>query len=464
VSDRLSSGSDRLDEILSGGLPLHGITLIVGRPGAGKTILAEQYLFRNASVDRPALYLSTASEPLEKVLRYGQALDYFDASALGTSVIYEDLGQTLNEDGLPSVLARITDLLKQRRPGVMVIDSFKALQVYAPDAEAFRRFLHDLAGRLSAMPVTSFWVGEYDGIDTTEAPEFAVADAIVSLSTDRNAERELRVLQVLKLRGSGFLSGKHAYRLSPQGLDVFPRLADPIELDSYDDRHERMSSGVPALDTMLRDGYYRGASTLLAGPSGVGKTLFALHFVFAGARRGETGVIATFQENPVQLERILHGFSWSLHDPGIELMYRSPVDLYLDEWIYDLLDTVRHTGARRVAIDSLGDLRAACADELRFRECVYSLLQRCARANISVIMTQEVPDLFGVTRLSEYGISHLSDNVVLLQFLRGDSEVKRAITVLKTRGSAHEQDLRQYTITPDGATLGDPFTPSQSLL
>lgn len=100
---------------------------------------------------------------------------------------------------------------------------------------------------------------------------------------------ELRVLQVLKLRGSGFLPGKHAYRLSPQGLHVFPRLADPIELDMYDDPHERMSSGVPALDTMLCDGYYRGASTLLAGPSGVGKTLFALHFVFAGARRGETG-------------------------------------------------------------------------------------------------------------------------------------------------------------------------------
>ncbi len=109
-------------------------------------------------------------------------------------------------------------------------------------------------------------------------------------------------------------------------------------------------------------------------------------------------------------------------------------------------------------------MRAACVDELRFREYVYSLLQRCTRANVSVIMTQEVPDLFGVTRLSEYGISHLSDNVVLLQFLRGDSELKRAITVLKTRGSAHEQQLRQYAIASDGVTLGDAFAPSQSLV
>ena len=249
----------------------------------------------------------------------------------------------------------------------------------------------------------------------------------------------------------------------PPGIHVFPRMADPVELDRYDGAHERMSSGVPALDAMLSDGYYRGASTLLAGPSGVGKTLLALHFIFAGAGRGETGVVATFQENPTQLQRILKAFSWSLDDPGVELMYRTPVDLYLDEWVYDLLDTVHRTGATRVAIDSLGDLRASSGDELRFREYIYSLLQRCARANISVVMTQEVPDLFGVSRLSEYGISHLSDNVILLQFLRGDSRLKRALTVLKARGSAHDPFTRQYEITTDGVILGDQFARNQDL-
>ncbi len=464
MADRLLSGSDRLDAVLGGGLPLNGITLVVGRPGTGKTILAQQYLFRNATAERPALYLSTVSEPLEKILRYGQSLEYFDASALGSRVIYEDLGQTLNDDGLTGVLARVTELLKQRRPGLMVIDSFKALQVYASDAGAFRRFLHDLAGRLSALPITSFWVGEYDGTRLTDAPEFAVADAILSLSADRTAEREMRAFQVLKLRGSGFLSGKHAYRLSRDGLDIFPRLADPLDGADHDEPPERVSSGVPALDAMLADGYWKGASTLVAGPSGVGKTLLTLHFAFAGAQRGETAVVATFQENPAQLERILQGFSWSLKDPRIELMYRSPVDLYLDEWVYDFLDVLQRTGASRVVIDSLGDLRAAAGDELRFREYMYSLLQRCARANVSMMMTQEVPDLFGVTRLSEYGISHLSDNVILLQFLRGDSELKRALTVLKTRGSSHEPQLRQYDITSKGVVLGERFTPGQSLL
>jgi circadian clock protein KaiC len=463
MTDRLPSGSERLDAVLGGGLPHNGIALICGLPGAGKTILAQQYVFHNATADKPALYLSTVSEPLDKILRYGQSLDFFDPSALGTRVIYDDLGQTLNEAGLVGALESITELLKRHRPGLMVIDSFLALRTYAADQEAFRSFLHELAARLSAWPLTSFWVGEYDSADIAQAPEFAVADAIVSLSAIREADRDRRVLSVVKLRGSASLSGQHAYRLSATGLDVFPRMADPVEFDDYGGPQERMSSGVSALDAMVSDGFYRGSSTLMAGPSGIGKTLLALHFIFEGAQNGETGVIATFQENPTQLERILHGFSWSLDDPGIELMYRTPVDLYLDEWVYDLLDTVNRTGATRVAIDSLGDLRASAGEEVRFREYIYSLLQRLARANISIVMTQEVPELFGVTRLSEFGISHLSDNVILLQFLRGDSQLKRALTILKARGSAHEPSPRQYEITTKGILLGDQFDPGQDL-
>ncbi|HWF14901.1 MAG TPA: ATPase domain-containing protein [Acidimicrobiales bacterium] len=463
MSDRLASGSARLDAILEGGLPLNGINLIMGRPGSGKTILAQQYLFHNATAERPALYLSTVSEPLVKILRYGQSLSFFDKSVVGTDVIYEDLGQSVNSGGLSAVLTKLIELLREWHPALIVIDSFKALRAYAPDEGSFRQFLHDLAGHLSASAITSFWVGEYDRADATEAPEFAVADAIVSLGVEHNTDRESLVFQVLKLRGSGFISGKHAYRVSRDGIDVFPRLADHADGDSYDFALERISSGVSILDEMLADGYWRGASTLVAGPSGAGKTLVALHFVFRGVELGEQGIFATFQENPMQLERVAQGFSWSFAEREVELMFRPPVDLYLDEWVYHLLDLIEHTGAQRVAIDSLVDLRAACGDEIRFREYMYSFLQRCARRNVSVIMTQEVPELFGITRLSEFGISHVSDNVVLLQFLRGDSEVKRAITVLKTRGSAHDPRIRQFEITSDGLSLGDQFLADQSL-
>jgi len=461
MSSRISSGSERVDQVLGGGLVANGINLITGRPGSGKTILCEQYVFHNATVERPALYLSTVSESLEKLLRYGESLEYFDTAAIGSRVIYDDLGHYLNDTGLAGVLARVTALLRERRPGIVVIDSFKALRDYAEDAGDFRRFLHELAGRLSVLAVTSFWIGEYENANL-DAPEFAVADAIIALSVERTAERELRVLQVLKLRGSNFRSGKHAYRISSKGIEAFPRLADEANTNGYVSSVTRLSSGVAPLDLMLFDGYLEGASTLVAGPSGSGKTLLGLHFLMTGARLGEPGLIATLQENPSQLERILNGYNWSLDEPGIDLMYRTPVDLYVDEWVYDLLEAIERTGAKRVLIDSLGDLRATGIDHLRFREYMYSLLQRCMRKGVSVMMTQEVPELFGATQLSEYGISHLSDNVVLLQFVLQDSDVKRAISVIKTRGSAHDSHVRQFEITSDGFVLGEAFVSGPS--
>ncbi len=420
IGGRLTSGNEQLDGILGGGFPAHAINLVVGPPGSGKTILAQQYVFHNATVQRPAVYLTTVSEPLEKVLRYGQTMAFFDASAVGRAVFYEDLGALLATKGLDGVLERIDRLVKEHRPAIIVIDSFKALHSYAGDQGEFRRFLYRLAGRLSAFPATSLWIGEYDSAELSSAPEFAVADAIVRLSSDRIGQREVRVLQVLKLRGSGFLSGGHAYQLSDGGIEVFPRLADPVDPSAYTMPAHRISSGIAVLDTLLADGYWPGAATLVAGPAGSGKTLMGLHFVVSGARRGEPGIIATLQENPIQLERVAEGFGWSLAEDGVELLYRSPVDLLVDQWVYELFAAVERTGARRILIDSLGDLAFAAGDEVRYREYLYSLVQRCSRRGVSLMLTFELADLFRVTRLSEMGISHVSDNVVLLQYLRHD--------------------------------------------
>jgi circadian clock protein KaiC len=458
VEQRLTSGDDGLDLILGGGLPMNGINLIMGLPGSGKTILCQQFIFAGATEKRPAIYLSTVSEPFEKILRYAQTLSFFARDAIGRSVYYEDLGREVaGEDGLTAVTERIAALIKERRPGIIAIDSFKALAAFADDARGFRRFLHDLAALLTAFPATCFWIGEYSEEETRTAPEFAVADGIISLATERMNERTLRLIQVAKLRGSKFPSGRHTYRLSTDGITVFPRLADALREDDYQLGEDRISSGIAPLDTMLAEGYGPGSSTLVAGPSGAGKTLMGLHFIFNGAANGEPGVIASLQENPIQLQKVAHGFGWSLDNERVAVMYRSPNDVYIDEWVYQLLDVIKTTGATRVMIDSLSDLRYATPDLVRFREFVYSLTQRLSRAGISPIMTSEIPDLFHVGRLAEYGISHLSDNVILLQYLRADSRLVRTVTILKSRASAHDPEIREFEITSDGIALGDPI-------
>jgi circadian clock protein KaiC len=452
VNDRLLSGSDRLDAILGGGLPGNAIHLIAGAPGSGKTILAEQYAFANATPERPAVYLSTVSEPLDKLVRFGQTLEFFDVASVGERVFYESLGEDLEHGGLPRTLDRLRAVLRDRHPGILIIDSFKALAAYATTHRDFRSFLFELAADTSAVAGSSFWLGEYDLDTISGEPEAAVADSILGLGYRRSGERSSRLLEVIKLRGSNYRSGGHAYRISAAGLSVFPRLADTVDASNYDLGAERASTGLDALDDMLADGYWPGSSTLCAGPSGVGKTLLGLHFIVAGAAAGEPGIIASLQENPTQLTRVARAFGWTLDD-SVTMMYRSPVDLYVDEWIYELLDAIDRVGAKRVLIDSLTDVLFASGDEIRFREYMYSLIQRCSRTDVSLFMTTELPDLFAVNRLSEYGVSHLSDNVLVLQYIRDESTIRRAITALKTRASNNDPRVREFRIGSEGITI-----------
>ena len=458
--ERLPSGNSRLDEILHGGLLKNAINLIVGVPGSGKTILSQQFAFRNATKKQPALYLSTLSEPLDKILRFGETLKVFDHEAVRDGrVIYEDLGHVLGEDGLDHIHASVERYLKELRPGVVVIDSFRAFHAVAGDTVAFRRFLYDLTRLLSASATTAVWNAPYTRGQALDAAEFAVADSIIALDIKQVGARELRVMQVLKLRGSAYRSGEHAYRITEAGFDVFPRLADVQDGRRYKLRSERSSTGIEALDKVLgQGGYWSGAATMVAGPSGIGKTLMGLHFLFRGAESGEPGILATFQENETQLERVVESFGWKLDGSDVHILSRSVVDVYIDEWVYQLLELIEKTGAKRVVIDSLPDVMTASADPTRFREWMFSLTQRLERAGVSMMMIVEVPELFQLRRISEEGLSHLADNVVLLQYVQEGPELVRALTVLKTRAMHHHPVVHRYEITEKGFVLGDVLT------
>ena len=212
---------------------------------------------------------------------------------------------------------------------------------------------------------------------------------------------------------------------------------------------------------MLGGGLWPGSATMVAGPSGSGKTIMGLHFIYGGAERGERGVIATLQENPTQLNRLLTGLGWPTANPAVEVMYRSPVDIYIDEWVHELLEAVERAQARRVVIDSLLDLQMASPDETRFREFMYSLAQRFSRQGITMLTTCETPGLRSDGRLSGFALSNLADSAITLNYYRDHDSMSRSVAVIKTRASSHDTAMRQFSISAGGISLGDIATPGQ---
>ena len=390
-----------------------------------------------------------------------QGFTFFRPEAVQDCVIFQDLSHILREEGIECAVARIAALLREHEARYAVIDSFKALRAFCSEDD-FRRALQELAAVATSLPLTFFWVGEYGENDTHHLPEFAVADSVIELVLNKVGTRDNRYLRVLKMRGSGFLGGEHSYRISPQGLLVFPRLVSPTSSPDYETVGERTLTGVEVLDEMVAEGLWRGSSTVVFGPPGSGKTLLGLHFIFKGMEMGEKGLILSMQENPIQLARIAAGFGWDIAaaiDSGqLRITYVSPVEVSIDEVLYNLTRELDEFSPQRVVIDSLNDLEAAAGDLVRFHDLTYALVQSMVVRGVTLFLTAEIPDLFGTSYLSQFGVSHISDNVILLHYLREESEVKRAITVLKTRGSQHDTAIRQFSIDQTGLHIAGGFS------
>lgn len=462
--ERIPTHVPNLDTILHGGLPLHSTILISGVPGSGKTVLAQQIAYNNATPENKALIITTVSEPMTRLIRFAQGFSFFDLEKVGSAVIYEDIGPLLLEGNGEKALAHVAEWALQVQPGLLIVDSFKAIHDVAESPASLRRALYQLAASLATLPCTTLLVGEYAANDLAEAPETAIVDGIIELSNQPRGLRDYRSLRVRKMRGSDYHAGEHTFRITADGIVVFPRFITPLVAETYTVSRERAATGVAGLDEMLHGGLLRGTSTLIAGDPGVGKTVTALHFLLNGAVQGEPGAYISFQEDPNQLTQIANNFGFDLRrlqaQGLVAMFYTSPVELDVDEHVLKIIDTVERIGARRVVIDSIADFEAGTGrDPDRYFNFIYSLVQWFKNRGITAMLTYERSEMFGAGfTMTATGVSHIADNAIVLRYRLTDSEICRTITVLKARGSAHSREVREYLISEEeGPKVGEPI-------
>ena len=462
---QLPTGVRGLDDIMGGGLPEFSFNIIAGAPGCGKTTLAHQIIFANATPQKPALYFTILGEPALKMLRYQQQYSFFDSARLSKAIRFINLSDLVLEKDLDAVLEEITKEVHASHPSIVVVDSFRTVSRKALGGESemeLQSFVQHLALLLASWQATTFLIGEYSEGELHSNPVFTVADGLFWLTQNTQRNSVVRKLQIMKLRGQGSVPGLHTIRITGDGLQAFSRTLGLLGKKDRPTKPRRLSTGIPELDKMMNGGILEGDSMLVAGPSGTGKSALATQFLAEGLRQGEAGIAAIFEERPHGYAARASTFGLDLVTPQkkgtLEMLYLRPLDLSVDETMQEILDAVERLNAKRLVIDSLVGFEMALAPDFRddFRESLYRMIAALTGAGVTILTTVEIEDTFTAMAFSHYTISFLTDDILRLRYVEIDGQLRKVMVVVKMRGGNHSKDIREYVITDEGVVVIGP--------
>lgn len=466
---RLATGVRGLDEVLGGGLPEYSFNILAGPPGCGKTTLAHQIMFALATPERPALYFTVLGEPPLKMLRYQQQFDFFDSEKINHAIRFINLGDEMASGDLENVLERIVAAVETHGPSFVFVDSFRSVAVAGQSVNnafiSLQQFTQQLGILMTSWQATTFLIGEYF-TEEDPNPIFTVTDGLIWLRQSVERNSMVRKMEIMKMRGQSTLPGLHTFRITAAGINVFApaRPAPPAESISPWPIRERLRMGVPGLDEMMDGGLPRGYSLLIAGPSGSGKSILASAFLVEGARSGEAGVIASFEQRASNSRG--SAIAELIENGRIGVIGTQAADLSVDEIAMLIVAEVRRLKATRVVIDSLSGFELMLAPTFRedFRESMARMVSLVASTGATVLMTSELEDRYDDLRFSPYGTAFLTDAIIVQRYIEVDSRLQRVLAVIKVRASAHSDELRLFRIDGGGIRLGERLRGHEGLL
>ena len=459
------SGITGLDEIIGGGLIRPSVLLVAGVTGTGKTTSTMQSIFNAAREDEICMYITAMSEPIAMVNNFMSKFSFYNISLMGKgNVKYLPLNHVHIKEGTPSIMKEIERNIEIIKPDRIVIDPVNVLTTWMNEREK-REFYYDLFIKMKEWDSLVLVTAELSEEDIWKDEISYIVDGIVYLSNDRSRDKRIRYMEVLKMRGQGYQSGRHTYNITKDGLVIHPSLhtGERPQL-----QFERINTGIKGLDKMTGGGFIRGTNILLSGGSGTGKTITGLQFLLAGTSIGEPGVFVSFEEDPNLLKNNAASFGWDLEkleDEGLlRVLYTSAHKLNVNENALTIKRVVEEIGAKRVVIDGINNFRFILNDDTKVFEHVNILAAYLASRNITTIFTNEVSELMGSSTISGDGTSIIMDSIILLRYVEIESEIKKAISVLKMRGSDHDKEILELVIDKNGIEVKLPFTEYSGLM
>jgi circadian clock protein KaiC len=465
---RLPTGVTGLDDVLGGGLLARRSYLIFGDSGSGKTVLASQIAFHHVANGGRAVFVTLLVEDNARLLENLASLTFFDPHCIPDR-LYLVSGYGSLQGGLGELAKMLHEVVHSHRAELLIIDTVDVIGEQAHSPIEFQEFLHRLQAILGTLGCTGILLSHRTG--ATPSPVHPVVDALVQLTNETNGLRALRHLRVTKLRGSGYLEGRHAFDIQRSGIVLFPRGETLLATGDILSEEPRplMPFGIAGIDEMLRGGVLSATSTILLGSAGSGKTTFGLHFLTEGARRGERALYFGFYERTsrlcAQAEAIGLPLRALITSGLVDTVWQAALEHPADALVHRLLESVQGHRATRLVVDGLNAFVNVAEWPERLGRLFTALTNRLRDNGVTAVFTMETQEQLSRTiELPIQGMSAIAENILFLHQVEVRSELQRFVSIFKTRERGFDHRIRRFTIGDQGVVIGREFERLESLL
>lgn len=459
---RLKTGISKLDDLLGEGIPRGSSVLIGGVAGTGKTVLLLEFLFRGAQAGEKGIIFSfeETEERLRATARgLGWDLDREIERGM-VEIVFIPQPNIMVEQHLLMIRERVQALGAQR----VAVDSVSVFLHKIRDPQFDREKIFQLASIVQNTQAVGFFATDIpygSGQLSRFGVEETVVDGVILLTlTEEGLERQ-RYLEVYKLRNTAHLKGRHSMVIGPGGIKLFPRYGlgvDPQTPPPPVDPSRRLAFGVPGLDELLGGGVLERSATLISGSAGTGKSTLALQFILAGVKRKEPGVYVSLEEGPAQIIKTAESLGLDLEAAVkaklVEIVYFSRHHVRANQYIALLADVISARKARRLVVDGMSQMVAEGISAEELKQLLVGLISQLKSLGVTSVFTVEASSMHAGEFGTERGFSPIADNLIALRYERAPGELLPLLTVVKTRGSAHDRGIYYITVGRGGVRIG----------